>query len=169
MAAAQSKVRVSGLRMELETYSTGATQTTTPAIPVPGAGYPSFLGFDDMQSFYVDVEAKPSENVTGTLSVNILGNVPENPMDEVFYENRGRRRDITQETPGDTLSATNVFTEESLERVKVYQAYLTWDDKWFELNAFYRTGHLHWGHEGAVFDGRYHRLQRICFCRHQDF
>jgi hypothetical protein len=151
MSSIQSKVRVSGLRMELETYSTGATQTTTPEFPVPGAGYPSFLGFDDMQSFYVDVEAKPSENVTGTLSVNILGNVPENPMDEVFYENRGRRRDIFEDTPGDSVSATNVFTDESIERVKVYQGSLNWNDKWFELDAFYRTGHLHWGHEGDFF------------------
>ncbi len=28
-----------------------------------------------------------------------------------------------------------------LERVKVYQASFSWDDRWFTLDAFYRTGH----------------------------
>jgi hypothetical protein len=139
-----SKVRVSGLRMEFETYNTGGTQITTPATPIPGEGYPSFLGFDHMQSFYVDVEAKPSDNIIGEVSFNILGNVPDNPVDEIFYENRGRAREIT-------LSDGDDYTYEGFDRLKVYQASITWDDKWFEMNAFYRTGHLHWGFEGDFF------------------
>ena len=43
-----------------------------------------------MQSYYVDVEAKPTESVRGNVSVNILGNIAENPIDEIFYENRGK-------------------------------------------------------------------------------
>jgi len=33
----------------------------------------------------------------------------------------------------------------------VYQAEVSWDDKWFQLDGFYRTGHLHWGFEGDFF------------------
>lgn len=142
-ASAMEKVRVSGLRMELETFSTGGTVTTTPATPLPDGSYPSFMGFDHLQSFYVDVEAKPADNVLANVSVNILGNVPDNPVDEIFYENRARSREVTADG--------EPFTYEGFERVKVYQASLNWDDKWFELNAFYRTGHLHWGHEGDFF------------------
>ncbi|MBE0566676.1 MAG: glycosidase [Krumholzibacteria bacterium] len=138
------RVRVSGLRMEFETYSTGGRNTTTPPVEMPQPGYPSFRGFDHGQSFYVDVEAKPTDALVGTMSVNVLGRVPRNPIDEIFYENRGRTRTITDQN-GDPVEL------ESLERVKVYQAAVTWDDRWFQLDGFYRTGHLHWQYEGDFF------------------
>jgi hypothetical protein len=101
------------------------------------------MGFDQMQSFYVDFEAKPTESVTGRLSVNILGNVPVNPIDEIFYENRGRKRTF--------LTDTGEYEDQSVERVKAYQASVSWDDRWFMLDGFYRTGHLHWAYEGDFF------------------
>jgi hypothetical protein len=82
------------------------------------------------------------------MSLNILGRVPKNPIDEIFYENRGRSRTL-QDTQGDLVEI------ESLERVKVYQADVFWDDRWFNLEGFYRTGHLHWQYEGDFF-GLYH-------------
>jgi len=139
-----SKVRLAGLRMEFETYSTGGKNISTPPVEQPQEGYPSFQGFDHGQSFYADFEAKPNEAVIGRLSVNVLGRVPKNPIDEIFYENRGRARTITDQN-GDLVEL------ESLERVKVYQGSITWDDRWFMLDAFYRTGHLHWQYEGDFF------------------
>ena len=141
---ALSRVRVSGVRMEFETYSTGGENISTPPIETPQDAYPSFLGFDNGQSFFVDVEAKPSDAVMGRLSVNVLGRVPKNPIDEIFYENRGRSQTITNAN-GDLVEI------ESLERVKVYQGAITWDDRWFQLDGFYRTGHLHWQYEGDFF------------------
>jgi len=38
-----------------------------------------------------------------------------------------------------------------LERIKLYQFDFTWNEKWFDLTAFYRTGHYHWGYEGDFF------------------
>ena len=40
---------------------------------------------------------------------------------------------------------------EGIERVKVYNASISWDDPSFQLEGFYRTGHYHWGHEGDFF------------------
>jgi beta-galactosidase len=40
---------------------------------------------------------------------------------------------------------------DGLDRVKVYQASMSWDERWFLLDAFYRTGHFHWGYEGDFF------------------
>ena len=141
----QKVVRISGLRLEFETVSTGGERVTTPANSESASlDHPSFRGFDQMESFYVDVEAKPSENVIGTLSLNVLGNVPENPIDEIFYENRGRPFKV--EAPGG-----EEFDLGSLERIKVYQASVSWDDRWFLMDGFYRTGHLHWGFEGDFF------------------
>ena len=128
LAAPRDRVHLSGLRLEFETINTGGRHVTTPETEGTYEGSPSFRGFDQMQSFYVDLEARPTENVTGRLSVNVLGNVPENPIDEIFYENRS-----------------------TLEPVRVYQASVSWDDRWFMLDGFYRTGHLHWGYEGDFF------------------
>ena len=106
--------------------------------------YPSFLGFDHGQSFYADLEAKPNDAVIGRLSLNVLGHVPTNPIDEIFYENRGRPRSVSGADGRD-------MELESIERVKVYQSSLSWDDRWFNLEAFYRIGHLHWQYEGDFF------------------
>jgi len=138
-----SRARLKGLRLEFETYSTGGKRTTTPVIAEPGGGQPAFRGFDQMQSFYADFEASPARNVTGTLSINVLGHVPQNPIDEIFYENRGRP--VLVPADGDTLEL------DGLERVRVYRAGMTWDDRNFLLDGFYRTGHFHWGYEGDFF------------------
>ena len=63
--------------------------------------------------------------------------------DRIFYENRGRRRVIESE------SETIIL--EDVERVKVYRANVIWDDRWFHLDGFYRTGHFHWQYEGDFF------------------
>jgi hypothetical protein len=138
------KVRISGMRAELTTFSTGGSLISTPADPVEGAmKYPDELGFDHMQSFYVDVEANPAPNLRGKVSVNVLGHIAENPIDEIFYENRGRSREVNTDDGNLMLSA--------LDRIKVYRAEFTWNSKMFDLNSFYRTGHYHWGYEGDFF------------------
>ncbi|MBI5216564.1 MAG: glycosidase [Ignavibacteriae bacterium] len=138
------KVRISGLRMEFETYNTGGERITTPADRIPGGtSTPAFLGFDHLESFYAEVEARPSENITGKVSVNILGHVPENPIDEIFYENRGLPRTVV------TGSGTSQMND--LERVKIFNASILWDSRWLMLDGFYRTGHYHWGYEGDFF------------------
>jgi hypothetical protein len=138
-----SKVRVSDLRMEFETYNTGGKRITTPPAEEPQPKLPAFLGFDHQQSFYADFEVRPAENLNVSLSVNVLGNVGVNRIDEIYYENRGRRRTIVVD--GEPLPLQDI------ERVKIYNASVSWDDRWFSLNGFYRTGHTHWGYEGDFF------------------
>jgi len=138
------KVRVSGLRLETSTYSTGGDRITTPdEVPDVPQDSPAFLGFDYQGSFFADFEAHPAPNVTGTLSLNVLGKVAENPIDEIFYENRGRPKTITVDGED--------FQLNGIERVKVYRSSVYWEEPWFRLNGFYRTGHYHWGDEGDFF------------------
>jgi hypothetical protein len=137
-------VRLANVRMEFETYSTGGARISTPPAETPQTQLPAFVGFDHLESFYTDFEVRPAQNVLGTLSVNILGHVPVNPIDEIFYENRGRQRTLVDES-GDLVRL------EGIERVKVYRATISWDDRWFGLDAFYRAGHTHWGYEGDLF------------------
>ncbi len=144
VASVNDRVRVSAMRLDLSTFSTGGSQLSTPAQTSPSpTARPAFVGFDHLQSFFVGLEAKPAANVTANLSLNVLGNVPDNPINEIFYENRGQRRTL--------LTDADALTTQSLERVKVYQASVRWDEARFRLDGFYRTGHYHWGYEGDFF------------------
>lgn len=143
LAVSGLNARVKGIRIEWETYSTGGDNISTPEDTAPQDAYPQFQGFDQLESYYVDLEATPSPRLRANLSFNVLGNVPVNPINEIFYENRGRDRLIGFGADEETI--------EGLERVRVYNASVEWDDKNFHLNGFYRVGHLHWGYEGDFF------------------
>lgn len=138
------KVRLTGLRGEISTFTTGGDKISTPDANNPNKlQYPDELGFDHMQTFYVDVEASPTNNVRVNTSFSVLGNVAENPINELFYENRGRPRDVN--TPQGNLNLN------SLNRINLYQADFEWNGKAADLRGFYRTGHYHWGYEGDFF------------------
>lgn len=138
-------IRLSELRGDITTYNTGAKNTTTPSSrPKNPTSFPSFKGFDHTESFYVGVASKPAENVQAEVTINVLGNVAENPIDEIFYENRGRSKYITDES-GEVVDLG------PLERLRLYSASFDWDGKLFNLKTFYRKGHYHWGYEGDFF------------------
>ncbi len=142
LAEAASRVRVSGLRLDFETVATGGERVTTPPASSPQTALPQYRGYDKMQTFYVDFEGRPTDNVTGTLSLNVLGHVPTNPINEIFYEKRGRVR---------TVTTTEGAYDLSPDRLKVYKGSISWDDRLFTLDGFFRTGHYHWGYEGDFF------------------
>jgi beta-galactosidase len=143
-AAQNDRFRIAGMRLELSTFNTGGANITTPGSTSPSAtARPAFRGFDHLESYFVDVEANPAPNVSATLSMNVVGNVPDNPINELFYESRARDR--TLRTDGANLT-TNGF-----ERLRVYGAKLRWDERDFRIDGFYRTGHYHWGYEGDFF------------------
>lgn len=102
------------------------------------------LTADHMQSFWLDLEVKPTPNFTGEVSLNILGNVAANPIDEIFYERRGLKRQLTDDE-GES------FELEGIERLRVYGASVDWKTKWFDLAGFYRRGHGSWSHRGDFF------------------
>ncbi|WP_091429791.1 glycoside hydrolase 5 family protein [Flavobacterium degerlachei] len=141
---ASEKIRLSNLRAEFTTYNTGGSLITTPKTADPDKSvYPNKLGFDHMQSYFVGVEGNPNANMQANVNFNILGHVAENPIDEVFYENRGRSRTVNTDEGNLELN--------DLNRIQVYNASYTWNAKDFDLRGFYRTGHYHWGYEGDFF------------------
>lgn len=137
-------LKISNLRAEFTTFNTGGSLLTTPDQANPeSTTYPNKLGFDHMQSYYIGVEANPTSNMKANVNVNILGRVAENPINEIFYENRGR----AQKFPTD--SGTTQVSD--INRVQIYSASYSWNEKHFDLRGFYRTGHYHWGYEGDFF------------------
>jgi len=137
-------LKISNLRAEFTTFNTGGSLLTTPEADDPDTNaYPNKTGFDHMQSYFIGVEGNPTSNMKANVNVNILGRVAENPINEIFYENRGRAQSF--ETPDGTTVVND------LNRVQVYNASYSWNAKDFELRGFYRTGHYHWGYEGDFF------------------
>jgi hypothetical protein len=138
------KIRISDLRAEISTFTTGGNLISTPEDPEEGVRrFPNQLGFDHMESYFIGVEALPSANVRAKVSFNFLGNVAANPINEIFYENRGRSRRVNTDE-GDLVLG-------DLNRFQVYQGEISWKAKHFDVDGFYRTGHYHWGYEGDFF------------------
>lgn len=140
------KISLSRLSAQLTTFNTGGSLISTPNSPVPGSTtFPDQLGFDHMQSFFIGVEANPTSNFRANVEVNVLGNVAQNPIDQIFYENRARRVQLSSPTNGNV-------TVESINRVQLYSAEYEWNHSLFNLKGFYRTGHYHWAYEGDFFN-----------------
>jgi len=138
------KINISNLRAEFTTFNIGGRLITTPEKANPDETlYPNQLGFDHMQSYYVGVEGNPTANMHANVNFNILGHVAENPIDEIFYENRGRPISVNTDEGNIDINDPN--------RVQIYSAEYEWNAKEFDLRGFYRTGHYHWGYEGDFF------------------
>jgi hypothetical protein len=138
------KISLSNVRAEFTTFNTGGSLLTTPNSADPeNTGYPNRTGFDHMQSYFVGVKGQPSASMSAEVNFNILGRVAENPIDEIFYENRNRPVVVNTDNGNVTLTDNN--------RVQVYNAAFDWKAKDFNVRGFYRTGHYHWQYEGDVF------------------
>ncbi|WP_090756556.1 glycoside hydrolase family 2 TIM barrel-domain containing protein [Nonlabens sp. Hel1_33_55] len=139
------KLAISNLSARFTTFTTGGSLITTPETADPDSNaFPDELGFDHMQSYFIGVEGKPSANMRAEVNFNVIGRVAQNPINEIFYENRAR--------PVVTLDNTNQrVVIDDVNRVNVYNAEFEWNAKDFDLRGFYRTGHYHWGYEGDFF------------------
>ncbi len=142
----QSVIRLSNLQAKLETYNTGGHLITTPKQADPNSNqHPDQLGFDNMQSFFFGVTGQPTDNLKAEVNFNVLGNVAQNPIDQIFYENRGWPVEV-EGTNGD------VVTISDNERIKLYNAQVDWNTDYVDIKGFYRTGHFHWGYDGDFFN-----------------
>ncbi|NVJ87943.1 MAG: glycosidase [Flavobacteriaceae bacterium] len=138
------KLSISNLQAQFTTFNTGGSLTTTPVnSDGTSLAFPDRQGFDHMQSYFIGVQGKPSENMKAEVNFNILGNVASNPIDDIFYENIGRPIQVNTPNGSSTLIDNN--------RLRIYNASFEWNAKDFNLRGFYRTGHYHWGYEGDFF------------------
>ena len=145
---ATQKIRISQLTARFTTFNTGGSLITTPDNEDPNTNtFPNQLGFDHMESYFVGIEGNPTTNMRAEVTFNVLGNVAENPIDEIFYENAGRPVTVQGVDGGNDLDVEIA----DFNRLRVYQAEFEWNAKDFDLRGFYRTGHFHWQYEGDFF------------------
>ena len=128
--------RISDLRVDLGTVTSGGTERV-------GRG-PANLTTDHLESLFIGAEANPASNLRFETAINVLGNVPDNYIDPIRYETRGR---------GQAIGADEDSTIDlsPLDRLQIYRASFEWRTKNFDLEGFYRTGHYHWAYEGDFF------------------
>ena len=128
-------------RVDFTTFTTGGNRLATPPVSAPNDSLrPPFTGSDRTESLYAGITVHPTQTFKATAVMNALGHVAENPIDEIFFEGRGRAR-----------IGSAVGTTPELSRFMLYRASLDWDARAATIQAFYRTGHYHWGYEGDVF------------------
>lgn len=138
------KIRLSRLSAQWTSFNTGGSLITTPDTEDPdGNAFPNELGFDHMQSYFLGIEGNPAPNMRAEAVFNFIGQVAQNPIDEIFYENRARNVNVVTDQGTVDLQDVN--------RLNIYQAEFEWNAKDFDLRGFYRTGHYHWGYEGDFF------------------
>ncbi|MFP2910455.1 glycoside hydrolase family 2 TIM barrel-domain containing protein, partial [Pyxidicoccus sp. 3LFB2] len=143
-----SAVRVSNLRLLLDSSLSRGSIATTRANQVAA---------DHTESIFFDLALQPASGVYGRASFNVVGNVAQNRLNNLFYENRGtpttpatgQGNSAVPPPPG---SGGAVGQQLGLERFALYQAEFKLDRQDFALEGFYRTGHYHWGEEGDFFN-----------------
>ncbi|MCY1083318.1 glycoside hydrolase family 2 TIM barrel-domain containing protein [Archangium lansingense] len=141
-----SVVRVSNLRLVMDSsMSRGSIATTRSNVDT----------VDHTESIFFDLAMQPASGVYGRASFNIVGNVAQNRLNNLFYENRGTQAAPTTiggtPAPG-TPTATPGSQPLGLERFALYQAEFKFDRDEFNLEGYYRVGHTHWGEEGDFFN-----------------
>ena len=131
MAAAKSSsvARISDLRMSLLSVSADA-----------GEG----RSIGHTETFGVDIQSQPIAQLRGEASINILGNVASNPIDELFYEARAQRQ-LFVDSDGIEQPITS-------NHVHLYGASFEWTQPDFVIEGYYRRGHYHWADDGDFFN-----------------
>ena len=145
------RLRISNVRLSLETFSTGGNARWA------RAGVPNADGFDHTESVYVEAAARPIDGLEARAEVNVLGHVAENPIDEIYYERRGRPVPVltgggvvTDPDTGAPVFTPTTRSLDGLDRVRLYRASVAWEEDWFRMDGFFRTGHYHWAAEGDL-------------------
>ncbi|MEM7435373.1 MAG: glycoside hydrolase family 2 TIM barrel-domain containing protein, partial [Myxococcota bacterium] len=123
------------VRVDFETFTTGGRQLDQEER--------NETRFGDTESIYLGMEVKPAKGLRAKVVVNGLGNVALNPINEIFYEERGQPIGVE-----DIDGEVQVLSE----RFQIYEAAFDWDNKYFLMESFFRgEGHYHWGYEGDFF------------------
>ncbi len=106
--------------------------------------------FSDGQMIFLDMEFQPTENLSGQMSLNILGNTANKRPLEFTYQDRGLQLQIDNATTEiEGFDVEPVFVES--DRVEIYDFNAKYEGENVDVEAFYHTPRFHWGYEGDFF------------------
>jgi beta-galactosidase len=131
-AAQRPALRVSNLLLKLEMTASRGTNSTARG---------GDLRLDHTEAALVDFTLEPSSKLHARLSLSFVGNVAQNRLDPIFYENPTTYEGSVL---GDARRTRHVPAD-------IYQAEVKAQHRWFNLHGFYRVGHEGWDYEGDLF------------------
>ena len=112
----------------------------------------SGLDFSHGEMLFLDFEFQPTTKIKGDFTLNILGNVPNKPMEE-YYGKRGETyvSVITTENEDGLMVSTDKEINDA-ERVEIYDFELIYNlSDNFDLKSFYHKPRYHWGYFGDFY------------------
>lgn len=109
------------------------------------------LEFSNGEMLFLDFKFQPTNKISGNLTLNILGNVPDKGLEE-YYGKRGETyTTVSTEVNDDGLT---VLTEKSVndnERVEIYNFKAKYSSENYDVTAFYHIPRYHWKYKGDFF------------------
>ena len=114
------------------------------------------LEFSDGEMVFLDFGFQPTDQVSGQMTLNVLGNVAQKRPLEFTYGDRGLPLAIQTEQLTILEGGDNEFIERQVdfkdrERIEIYDFDATYEVENIDVNAFYHTRRFHWGYEGDQF------------------
>ena len=104
---------------------------------------------DTYQNLFLQFAFDPLPGLSGFVSLNIRGNIPDSSVKlhrPLFY---GRSAENLEIRDGQTLGLQTI---EGLNQVELYRASIKYNNPLFDMHFFYREGHFHWRYEGDLFN-----------------
>lgn len=104
---------------------------------------------DTYQNLFLKFAFNPLPNLSGFVSLNIRGNIPDSSVKlhrPLYY---GRSAESLEIRDGETLGLQTI---EGLNQVEIYRASIKYNNPLFDVHFFYREGHFHWRYEGDLFN-----------------
>lgn len=109
------------------------------------------VDYTNGEMLFLDFGFQPTAKIDGYLSLNILGNVANLPMEQ-YYGKRGESYvAVTSETDDAGLTVNNTKSIADNERVEIYHFLAEYKGDDFDFTTFYHVPRYHWGYEGDFF------------------
>lgn len=109
------------------------------------------LGFTHGEMLYLDFAFRPTSRIDGELTLNILGNVVDLPLEQ-YYGKRGETYvTVTTEEDGDGLPVAMEKEIRDNERIEIYSFEARYQGKYYDFTSFYHVPRFHWIYEGDFF------------------
>ena len=129
-------IRLSGVSLLLDASVSQGNRNTTRG-DVVRSGH--------TEAYTAEVSFEPSSALQGRVVVHGVGSVANNRLDNVFYEQRALELTAASD---DSIEQFGSVTD----RFAIYEAEFKISQQRFDLEGFYRVGHLGWGYEGDFFN-----------------
>lgn len=108
------------------------------------AGDDGTTRFDHTESITFGFEVRPNARARADVNFVAVGNVAQNRLNPLFYENY--KDEVTLRTDDDYDA-----TISNIDRLRLYNFSFEVQERYFDIEGFYRVGHHHWGNEGDFF------------------